>query len=96
MSAPSLTVPRKLHRGDTIRVVAPARSRQFVAEHDHSGVIDARFAAQAASFRLCDPDAHRLCGGVAAGDGNVLDCLLASWKVVSQQCNKAITDAGWR
>ena len=28
--------PRKLHRGDTIRVVAPARSRQFVAEHDHS------------------------------------------------------------
>ena len=45
VSAPSLTVPRKLHRGDTIRVVAPARSRQFVAEHDHSGVIDARFAA---------------------------------------------------
>jgi muramoyltetrapeptide carboxypeptidase LdcA involved in peptidoglycan recycling len=26
-------------------VVAPARSRQFVAEHDHSGTIDARFAA---------------------------------------------------
>ena len=45
VTAPSLTVPRKLHRGDTIRVVAPARSRQFVAEHDHSGVIDARFAA---------------------------------------------------
>jgi muramoyltetrapeptide carboxypeptidase LdcA involved in peptidoglycan recycling len=45
VTAPSLTVPRKLRRGDTIRVVAPARSRQFVAEHDHSGVIDARFAA---------------------------------------------------
>ena len=45
MSAPSLTVPRKLHRGDTLRVVAPACSRQFVAEYDHSAVIDARFAA---------------------------------------------------
>src|SRR5215469_14328402 len=45
VTAPSLTVPRKLHCGDTIRVVAPARSRQFVAEHDHSGMIDARFAA---------------------------------------------------
>lgn len=45
VSAPGLTVPRKLHRGDTLRVVAPACSRPFVAEHDHSAVIDARFAA---------------------------------------------------
>lgn len=42
---PKLTVPRKLRRGDTIRVVAPARSRRVVAEHDHSGVIKDRFAA---------------------------------------------------
>jgi muramoyltetrapeptide carboxypeptidase len=45
MTKPGLIVPRKLRRGDTIRVVAPARSRQFVAQHDHSHVIDARFAA---------------------------------------------------
>jgi muramoyltetrapeptide carboxypeptidase len=45
VSAPKLTVPRKLRRGDTIRVVAPACSRRFVAEHDHSDLIDARFAA---------------------------------------------------
>ena len=45
MSAPGPAVPRKLHRGDTLRVVAPACSRPFVAEHDHSAVIDARFAA---------------------------------------------------
>ncbi len=45
MTTASPTVPRKLRRGDTIRVIAPARSRQFVAEHDHSGVIEARFAA---------------------------------------------------
>lgn len=45
MVAPSPLIPRKLRRGDTIRVVAPARSRPFVAEHDHSAVLDARFAA---------------------------------------------------
>jgi len=45
MSAPGPAVPRKLHRGDTLRVVAPACSRQFVAEFDHSAVIDVRFAA---------------------------------------------------
>ena len=36
MIAPSPLIPRKLRRGDTIRVVAPALSRAFVAEHDHS------------------------------------------------------------
>jgi muramoyltetrapeptide carboxypeptidase len=43
--ASSPLIPRKLRRGDTIRVVAPARSHAFVAEHDHSAIIDARFAA---------------------------------------------------
>jgi len=54
VTAPSLTVPRKLRRGDTIRVVAPARSRQFVADHDHSGVIDARFAALGLRLTFAD------------------------------------------
>jgi muramoyltetrapeptide carboxypeptidase len=45
---------RKLHRGDTIRVVAPARSRSFVAEHDHSDVIDARFAALGLRLTFAD------------------------------------------
>jgi muramoyltetrapeptide carboxypeptidase LdcA involved in peptidoglycan recycling len=36
--------PPKLRRGDTVRVVAPARSRALVLEHDHSAAIDARFA----------------------------------------------------
>jgi muramoyltetrapeptide carboxypeptidase len=38
------TIPRKLRRGDMIRVVAPARSRAMVSEHDHSPIIEARFA----------------------------------------------------
>lgn len=45
MTNPGPTVPRKLRRGDTIRVVAPARSRQIVVEHDHSGVIESRLAS---------------------------------------------------
>jgi muramoyltetrapeptide carboxypeptidase len=54
VTAPRLTVPRKLHRGDTVRVVAPARSRPFVAEHDHSDVIDARFAALGLRLTFAD------------------------------------------
>lgn len=36
--------PPKLRRGDMVRVVAPARSRALVSEHDHSAIIDTRFA----------------------------------------------------
>ncbi len=36
--------PPKLRRGDTVRVVAPARSRALVQEYDHSAQIDARLA----------------------------------------------------
>ena len=36
--------PPKLVRGDTVRVIAPARSRTMVNEHDHSALIEQRFA----------------------------------------------------
>ena len=39
------THPAKLRPGDTIRVVAPSQSRAMILEHDHTDVIDARFAA---------------------------------------------------
>ncbi|MDH2426847.1 LD-carboxypeptidase [Sphaerisporangium sp. TRM90804] len=35
--------PRKLREGDVVRVVTPAASRAMVMEHDHTGVIEARF-----------------------------------------------------
>jgi len=44
VTALRLTVPRKFRRGDAIRVVAPALSRKLVVEHDHSDVIESRFA----------------------------------------------------
>jgi muramoyltetrapeptide carboxypeptidase len=36
--------PAKLTAGDSIRVVAPSRSRALVAEHDHSAIIEEGFA----------------------------------------------------
>jgi muramoyltetrapeptide carboxypeptidase LdcA involved in peptidoglycan recycling len=45
MLPPGPIVPRKLRHGDTIRVVAPARSRKFVTVHDHTALIEKRFAA---------------------------------------------------
>ncbi|GHH73267.1 S66 family peptidase [Promicromonospora soli] len=38
-------VPPKLRPGDTVRVVAPARSRSMIMEHDNTRWIDERFAA---------------------------------------------------
>ncbi|WP_336211807.1 S66 peptidase family protein [Nonomuraea sp. LPB2021202275-12-8] len=36
--------PPKLNRGEVVRVVAPACSRAMVTEHDHTGIIESRFA----------------------------------------------------
>ncbi|WP_205304454.1 S66 family peptidase [Nonomuraea montanisoli] len=40
----NVVFPPKLKAGDVVRVVAPARSRAMVMEHDHTGVIASRFA----------------------------------------------------
>ncbi|MCQ2000084.1 S66 family peptidase [Arthrobacter zhaoxinii] len=44
ITAPTVTVPPKLAKGDLLRVIAPASSRAMVAEHDHSALIESRFA----------------------------------------------------
>jgi muramoyltetrapeptide carboxypeptidase len=36
--------PAKLGQGDEIRIIAPSSSRAMVTEHDHTGIIEARFA----------------------------------------------------
>jgi muramoyltetrapeptide carboxypeptidase len=40
-----LTYPPKLRSGDEVRVIAPSRSRAMVNEHDHTAIIESRFAA---------------------------------------------------
>ena len=44
MTALPPVFPARLRRGDTVRVIAPARSRAMVDEHDHSALIESRFA----------------------------------------------------
>ena len=44
MNEQEIIFPPRLRRGDTVRVIAPSRSRALVLEHDHRTVIDARFA----------------------------------------------------
>lgn len=42
--AVEIIYPAKLRRGDGIRIIAPSRSRAMVTEHDHTAIIEARFA----------------------------------------------------
>jgi hypothetical protein len=66
---------------------------------NHEGIramTEARAAAQAAVFKVCDRDRAEYCPGVEAGDGNIVSCLLQASKVVSQTCTAAIVNAGYR
>lgn len=60
------------------------------------GMTEARAEAQASISKICDRDAREFCQGMVGGDGNLLGCLIEAKKVVSQACNAAITNAGYR
>lgn len=57
-----------------------------------------RAAAQAAVPQVCRADAERLCSNFRQGNARILRCLIRSDNVrkVTNKCNQAITDAGWR
>ncbi len=61
-----------------------------------AGLLEARFAAQAAVPKLCDRDIQQRCNLVKPGNGNVLRCLLKAQKSVGNKCNQAIDAAGYR
>ena len=66
---------------------------------DYAGVyimLQKRFAAQEAVTKVCDRDIQQLCKLVKKGKGHVLNCLLKAEPSVSDKCNQAITDAGYR
>lgn len=58
--------------------------------------IQKRAEARIAVRKICERDALQLCGSVQLGDGQLLECLLASKRGVSARCSQAITDAGYR
>lgn len=59
--------------------------------------IQKRVAARAAVTKLCERDVAKFCPGVQKGDrGAAIDCLLAGPRGVSINCNKAVSEAGYR
>lgn len=57
--------------------------------------IQQRQAAQTNYAKICQHAIAQRCKGMR-GDGNILGCLIKSTKHISDECNQAITDAGWR
>jgi len=57
-----------------------------------------RAAAQDAAPQLCQAEAKRLCSNFREGRARILRCLIRRDNIrkVSNKCNQAITDAGWR
>lgn len=60
--------------------------------------LQVRAAAQEAVPQLCESDAKRICSDFREGRARIVRCLIREDNVrkVSNKCNKAITDAGWR
>jgi hypothetical protein len=59
-------------------------------------LLQKRAVAQAVVRKVCDTDIRRLCAGVVQDDGYLLECGLKAWRALSDKCQQAITDAGWR
>ncbi len=59
--------------------------------------IQKRATARQAVTKLCQRDTAKFCGSVPKDDrGQVLDCLLAGPRGMTLNCNKALTEAGYR
>lgn len=68
-------------------------------KNDYGRAFDAiqkRVAARAAVTKLCERDVAKYCGSVKGDRGQALDCLLAGPRGMTINCNKALTEAGYR
>ena len=61
-------------------------------------LLEKRAAAQAAVPQLCRADAERLCSNFRQGNARIIRCLtrVDNIRKVTNKCNQAITNAGWR
>ena len=74
-------------------VLSPQCKIDFVRAFD---AIQKRVAARSAVAKLCQRDVAKFCAGIQNGSGQAVDCLLAGPRGVSINCNKAISEAGYR
>jgi hypothetical protein len=58
--------------------------------------IQKRAAARAAVTKMCERDVAKFCTGAQKGSGEAVKCLLAGPRGVSINCNKAVSEAGYR
>lgn len=58
-------------------------------------MLQKRAAARAAVPRVCDADIRRMCTGVQAGDGNLMECFYKAKQRISPQCQQTVADAGY-
>jgi hypothetical protein len=75
-------------------VLSPQCKNDYISAFD---AIQKRVAARSAVTKLCERDVAKFCPGVQKGDrGKAIDCLLAGPRGVSINCNKAVSEAGYR
>ena len=74
-------------------VLSPQCKNGYVQAFD---AIQKRVAARAGVTKLCERDVTKFCAGIQKGSGQAIDCLLAGPRGVSINCNKAISEAGYR
>ena len=55
-----------------------------------------RVAARAAVTKLCEHDVAKLCPGTLKGSGEAIACLVARPRGIGINCNKAVSEAGYR
>jgi outer membrane protein OmpA-like peptidoglycan-associated protein len=60
-----------------------------------AALLKKRAVARASVMRICDPDIKRLCAGIQAGDGNLMECFDKARSHVSAKCRQAVSDAGY-
>jgi hypothetical protein len=58
--------------------------------------IQKRAAARAAVTKMCERDVAKFCAGAQKGSSEAVKCLLAGPRGVSINCNKAVSEAGYR
>jgi outer membrane protein OmpA-like peptidoglycan-associated protein len=54
-----------------------------------------RAAARAEVLKVCDADIRRLCSGIQAGDGNLMQCFFETRRNASPQCRQTVAAAGY-
>jgi hypothetical protein len=74
-------------------VMSPQCKADYVRAFD---AIQKRVAARAAVTKMCERDVNKYCGSVKGDRAQTLDCLLAGPRGMTLNCNKALTEAGYR